>query len=92
MTSFAIGTLYGQHGRKSHGIRQGTRPSPRIWSGDANANSPPDFVTFENFKDPIACITFTVQKNVMFTLAVMATGDDTYHSFQLKYTKTRHFK
>ena len=30
----------------------------------------------ENFKDQIACITFTMQKNVMPTLAVIATGDE----------------
>jgi len=44
----------------------------RIWSGGANVNCPQDFVMFQNFKDQIACITFTMQKNVMLTLAVMA--------------------
>jgi len=27
------------------------------WSWDANANCPPDFVMFQNFKHEIACIT-----------------------------------
>jgi len=36
---------------------------------------PPDFVTFLNFKDQTACITFTMQANVTHTLAVMATDD-----------------
>ena len=51
----------------------GTGPS-KFGVGDANANCPPDFVMFQNFKDQIACITptFTMQKNVMSSVTVMA--------------------
>jgi len=44
--------------------------SPEFGVGDANVNCSPDFVMFQNFKDQIACTTFT---NVMPTLAVCDT-------------------
>ena len=40
------------------GVNHGDRGTAlRIWSGDANANCPPDFAMFQNFKHQIACIT-----------------------------------
>jgi len=51
------------HGHKS---RAGMgKSSPEFGVGDPDANCPPDFVMLQNFKDQIACITFTLQKNVM---------------------------
>jgi len=38
------------------GVNNGGRV-PRIWSGGANANYPPDFVMFQNFEHQIARIT-----------------------------------
>jgi len=45
--------------RASMGVNHGggeTSP-PEFGVGDANANCPPDFVMFQNFKHQIACIT-----------------------------------
>ena len=36
---------------------------------------PPDFVTFKNFKDQIARITFTMQKNAIYTVCLLYTSD-----------------
>ena len=55
----------------------GETHAPEFGVGDTNANCPPDFVMFQNFKDHIACIVFAMQKNVMPTLALMAIGDGT---------------
>jgi len=60
---------------------RGTRPR-EFQVGVANANcSPPDFIMFQNLKDQIACIRFTMQKNVMPTLAVQY-RDQTITSLQ----------
>jgi hypothetical protein len=39
----------------NHGGR-GARVAPEFKVGDANANCPPDFVMFQNFKHQVACI------------------------------------
>jgi len=43
----------------NHWKTGGTRPQNLEW-GNANANCPPDFVIFQNFKHQIACITIAV--------------------------------
>ena len=64
------------HGRKSRGYRSDSSPAQNLeWGTVMQIVPPPDFVTFQNFQDRTACITLTVQANVMPTEAVMAIGD-----------------
>ena len=68
--------IYELRGRKSREDRglvpdRGTR-LPEFGVGTLMQIVPPYFVMLQNLKDQIACITFTMQKNVMSMLAVIA--------------------
>ena len=52
---------------------------------------PSDFLMFQNFKDQIACIPFTMQRNVTLLLAVMATGDKLYDIHFSKFHRNMPF-